>query len=196
MIHRSAFTLVEAVLSIAVVGLLLAPAVQTISAVSHTRGASIARRQGAALAKELLTEIIQCNHVVPTGMIDGSTRQTWIVISDFNGLTENPPLAHDGSTLAGWTGWKRSVLVEQVDPANPGGSAVGSDLGMDRITVTVTVTSPTGAVSKLVALRAAQGSTDRRSPAQLTFPSWIDITLDGGGTAKAMSGVNLLNQVP
>ena len=194
MIHRSAFTLVEAVLSIAVVGLLLAPAVQTISAVSHTRGASIARRQGAALAKELLTEIIQCNHVVPTGMIDGSTRQTWIVISDFNGLTENPPLAHDGSTLAGWTGWKRSVLVEQVDPANPGGSAVGSDLGMDRITVTVT--SPTGAVSKLVALRAAQGSTDRRSPAQLTFPSWIDITLDGGGTAKAMSGVNLLNQVP
>ena len=194
MIHRRAFTLVEAVVAIAVVGLLLAPAVQTISSVSRSRGAATARRQGASLAKELLTEIMQCNHVIPTGMTDGTTRQTWVVISDFNGLAENPPLAHDGTTLAGWTGWKRSVLVERVDPASPGGAVAGSDLGMDRITVTVT--SPAGAVSKLVALRAAQGSTDRASPAQITFPSWIDVTLDGGGTAKAMSGVNLLNQVP
>lgn len=194
MIQRRGFTLVEAVVAIAIVGLLLAPAVQTISSISHTRGASLARRQGAALAKELLTEILQCNHVVPSGMTDGVTRQTWTVISDFNGLSENPPLAHDGTTLSGWTGWKRSALVELVNPASPGGLSVGTDMGMDRITVTVT--SPLGTVTKLVSLRAGQGSTDRQPPAQITFPSWIDITLDGGGTAKAMSGVNLLNQVP
>lgn len=192
--RRRAFTLVESIVSIAVVGLLLAPAVQSISTIAHTRGASTARRQGAALAKELLTEIMQCNYVAPAGIIDGTTRLTWVVISDFNGLTENPPTARDGTVLAGWTGWRRSVLVERVDPASPGGAAVVTDLGMNRITVTVA--SPTGAVTKLVGLRAVQGSTDRQSPAQITFPSWIDITLDGGGTAKAVSGVNFINQVP
>ncbi len=192
--QRRGFTLVEAVVAIAVVGLLLVPAVQTISSISHSRGAGLARRQGVALAKELLTEILQCNHVVLSGMTDGSTRQTWTVISDFNGLIEIPPVAHDGTPLSGWTGWKRGVLVENVNPINPGGPSIGTDMGMDRITVAVE--SPAGTITKLVALRAVQGSTDRQPPAQITYPSWIDITLDGGGTAKAMSGVNLLNQVP
>jgi type II secretory pathway pseudopilin PulG len=192
--RRGAFTLVEAVISIAVMGMLLVPAVQMIGTVAKTRGAVGGQRQGAQLAKELLDEIMQNFCVLPTGLTDGTTRQTWIVISDFNGWSENPPTARDGTLIPGWTGWKRSVLVEQVDPANPGGAAVVTDMGMRRITVKVT--SPTNIVTNLTALRSTAGFTDRKPPTQITFPSWLDVTLDGGSGAKATAGVNLVNQVP
>ena len=154
----------------------------------------MSRQQGVELAKELLTEIMQCRYIDPNGPETGSPRSTWNEVTVYNGLVENPPTTRAGLALPGVTGWQRTVLAEWVDPANPGGAAAGSDLGMRRITVTVT--SPTGKISRLVGLRSSFGLAERQSPVSTTYTSWIDISLDGGGGAKSASGVNLVNQVP
>ena len=191
--HRG-FTIVETVLSMLLVGLLLVPAVQAIGAAAKARGLRSTQRQGAELATQLLTEIMQLYYTLPAGTTDGSTRQTWVVVSDFNGYSENPAASRSGVALTGYTGWRRGVVVDFVDPANPSGPVVFTDMGMRKITVVVT--SPSGIITTLQGLRSAYGASDRDPPTQTNVLSWIDVAIDGGGTAKAESSVNLVNQVP
>jgi hypothetical protein len=165
-----------------------------ISATARSRNVGAARQSGLELAKELLTEIMECHYVTPTGSTDGVTRQTWNAVSDYNGLSESPPVSRAGTALSGFTGWTRTALVEWVDPSNPGNAAVGTDQGMKRITVTVT--SPGGVVSKVVGLRSSIGLYERQPTMSTTYTSWIDVTLDGGGNAQSDSAADLVNQVP
>jgi hypothetical protein len=116
-------------------------------------------------------------------------------VSDYNGLSENPPLNRSGTPVPGYSGWKRTASVAWADPSSPS-AAAGSDMGLKQITVRVT--SPRGRDFALVGLRCSSDTYERQAQAATTYASWVDITIEAGtgGTAKVTSGVNLLNQVP
>lgn len=192
-LHRPAFTLVEAVISVLVMGLILVPAVQMISVAAKARSVKVTQQQSLQLARELLTEITEAHYSLPAGMTDGSTRQTWILIDDYNGLTENPPLSQAGAALAGYTGWQRTATVQFVLATLPGTTSL-LDTGLKRITVTVT--PPTGVPVTLVGLRSSSGPYERKPATSGSFTSWIDVNVDAGTIGKTYSGVDLMNQIP
>ena len=193
--HR-AFTLVEAVVSVAVMGIRLVSAVQMISVAAKARSVKKTQQQGLQLARELLTEIMEAHYSLPSGMTDGSTRQTWILIDDYNGLSENPPTSQAGVALAGYAGWKRGVAVDFVSILTPDTSS-GSDQGLKRIVITVT--PPTGSAITLSGIRASTGLVEHRpSSSFASYTSWVDVAIDAGSGngGKVYSGSDLINQVP
>ena len=190
---RSAFTLVEAVISVAVMGLLIVPAVQMVGVAAKARAVHTTQQQGLQLARELLTEIMESHYTLPTGMTDGTTRQTWILIDDYNGLSESPPMSQAGVALAGYTGWKRTAAVIFALPSIPTISGP-FDLGLKAITVTVS--PPTGPAIRLVGLRSSSGPYERKPSTSMTYTSWVDVTIDGGSGGKVYSGADLINEVP
>ena len=60
-----------------------------------------------------------------------------VITDDYHAWTGSPPVYKDATQLPDVTGWQRSVIVEYVDP-NVLTATVGSDLGVKRVTVTVT----------------------------------------------------------
>ena len=72
-------------------------------------------------------------------------------VDDYDGWDSSPPESRDGASMANSTGWRRTVVVERVDPAAPM-STVASDKGLKRITVTVYQGATVA--SRLVALRS------------------------------------------
>ena len=189
-----AFTIVEAIVSSVVMAVMLVTSVRAITSISKSRGSLLVERQATLLCKDLMTEIMQCYYTLPTGSVDGISRASWITISDYNGFSELPPSTISGTPITGYDGWTRTVLVELVNPAAPNGSAVVTDMGLKRITVTVT--NPKGRSASLVALRSSVGFYERKPTTQMSMTSQIKITLDGGGTAKSSAAVDLNNQVP
>src|SRR5205807_1031154 len=106
-----------------------------------------------------------------------------------------PPQDCNGNAISGFTGWTRSVAVAWADPANPA-ATLGSDSGLKRITVTVT--SPTGRVTTLVALRSNASAYQRQPSSLVTYVSWSGLTLQvGSGTATTVGAAgSTLNQIP
>jgi len=192
--RRAAFTLLETVLSVLIVGVMLTAALQTIGVCARTSVLQQQQCQATALAEQLLSEIVQCRYADPNTDV-GETRSTWDDLSDYDGLNENPPTSRGGAPLAGYTGWQRSVQVHYVDPANPG-TQVGSDAGLKR--VIVTVVSPAGKTTTLTGLRSSNSQYERQPPTRTTYSSWVDVTVQVGSDAGAESvaGANLINRVP
>ena len=189
-----AFTIVEAIVSSVVMAVMLIASVQSITTIAKSRGSLLIERQAVLLCKDMITEVMQCYYTLPAGSVDGASRGSWLVINDYNGYTELPPSTITGTPITGYDGWTRTVLVELVNPADPNGAAVVTDMGLKRLTVTVT--SPSGRGASLVGLRSSIGSFERKPTTQSSFISQIKITLDGGGTAKSSAAVDLNNQAP
>jgi MSHA pilin protein MshD len=191
---KAAFTLVEAAMSVLIVGVMLVAALQTIGASARDSVLQHEQCKATALAEQLLTEIVQCRYTDPNEE-SGETRATWDDVSDYHGLNEDPPLSRKGIPLAGYTGWQRTVTVRLADPNNLS-SQPGSDLGLKAITVTVV--SPAGKSTTLTALRSTNSIYERQAQAQTTYTSWVDIAVQVGSDtqAKSIVGVNLINEVP
>ena len=143
-IHR-AFTLVEAVISAVVVGVMLVAALNTVGASRIGQQKTGDRTKGALLAQQLMTEILQQYYADPENGgfgLDGDevgdgSRSLWDDVDDYDGWSASPPQRKDGTVIAEFDGWERSVSVAWVNPYNLQ-AAVGTDLGVKRITVTVT----------------------------------------------------------
>jgi hypothetical protein len=134
----------------------------------RTHGANLARAQ--QLAQQLMAEIQSVNfHETDGGPLGGlldalglelgevsSDRATFDDADDYAGWTEQPPKARNGAALDNTTGWRRQVLVDFVNPANPS-TMIASNQGVKRITVTVSYNGQT--LARLVALR-----TDKYTP--------------------------------
>ncbi len=122
-----------------------------------------------------------------------SNRTDFDDVDDYHGWSASPPEAKDGTALADYTGWTRSVTVEYVNPLQPGGTAVGSDNGAKRITVTVT--DPRGSETKLIGVRTNVGAHQQESSATKTYVSWIELDLQIGEDNAAVSiGTALPNE--
>ncbi len=157
---RRAFTLVEAVSSIAVVGVLLVAALNAVGSARSGQQLIGEQARGHLLAVDLMTEILPKSFHEPNvslvslgpGPSEAVTgnRSLYNDVDDYHGWSASPPQTADGTPLPGLEGWQRSVVVSWVNPANPG-EEVLTDTGVKRITVTVSYQRRV--VASLVALR-------------------------------------------
>ncbi len=139
-----AFTLVEAAVSIALVGGLLVASLDLLGAT--TLGHKGMGDQGRAqlLALGLMSEILAQYYEEPDdtpvfgreGAESGSDRGDYDDVDDYHDWTSSPPETKDGTGMGQLTGWERSVTVEYVQPEDPTTTS-GTDTGVKRITVTV-----------------------------------------------------------
>lgn len=196
---RRALTLVEVMFSIVVMSTMLLAALGSVGAVAKSRVRQKETVQGLALARQLMSEIVQTRYkdlVNPVfGVETAETRATYDDVDDYHGLTEASAQYSNGTAIVGGTGWARSVSVQWVNAANPATTS-GSDAGLKKITVTVT--SPTGRVTTLSAFRSAENGYEHTPAAQVTYTSHVGVTLRIGNSAAVtnVQGVALSNMVP
>jgi hypothetical protein len=145
--RRRAFTLIEAALATAVLGVLLVTALNALGALAAGRRSMADRALARGLADDLLAEIGALpfrDPVTPAAAIGPDAddvpagRDGFDDVDDYHGLVESRPLDPTGKNLTP-DGWARSVTVEYVRPAAtpaiepaPGGGV------LKRITIVVT----------------------------------------------------------
>jgi type II secretory pathway pseudopilin PulG len=154
-----AFTIVEATIATLVVAVMFVVALNTVGASRLTQYRASQVSRGRLLAESLCAEILRQDYQDPDGTpifgreADESavTRAAWDDVDDYEGLSESPPVARDGTVLADTAGWKRTVQVEWVDAADPRQTET-TETNVKRITVTALYGNVPQAV--LVVLRA------------------------------------------
>jgi len=165
------FTLVEAAVSVVIVGVMFVAAITTVASAAQSRRLIAGWRRADGLARALLFEVQHCKYgttggiVIPINVlgIGETSRENLDTLDDYAGFTESPPAARDGTLLAGYTNWRRAVSVQRVDPADPLRDTTGStDKGLKRITVVVR--APDGATTTLTALRSRWSIADLDIP--------------------------------
>ena len=141
---RAAFTIVEAVISTIVVGVMFVAALNTVGASRLTQQKASVVSRGQLLAEALMSEILRQSYQDPDGTPvfgtesneSATPRTSWDDVDDYAGLSESPPAAKDGTVLTNATGWQRTVRVEWVDAANPA-QVQTVETGVKRIVVAV-----------------------------------------------------------
>jgi MSHA pilin protein MshD len=181
---RRGFTIIEAALSVAIVGVLLSVSMTSFAAIAKQRKVQAERRIGYELGQQLMSEILQQYFQEPVSPVfgpeSGETRPTYDDVDDYNAYTETPPTRKDGTALSDYSGWTRAVAVVYVDPLNPGNTIASSTLKR----VTVTVTAPSGKPYVLVGFRSQYGPYETTPPAQTNFLTWVGVDLQVGTPTK------------
>ena len=142
-----ALSMVEAVISIVVVGVMLVAALNTVAAARLTEQKTGERTRGLLLAEDLMSEILR-QHYEDPDLAPGSfglggdevgdgSRALWEDVDDYDGWSASPPQQKDGTELVDFKGWTRSVVVRWADPNDLSQKPL-SDAGVKWITVTVT----------------------------------------------------------
>lgn len=120
---RSAYTLAEVVVSIAVVGVMLVAALNAVAAARLNMNRTTNHNRGMLLAQDLLAEILQQPYQDPDGaeslgIDDGEIagdRSTYDDLDDYDGWSA-PPQDRDGTRLPNADGWVCTVSVTLLDP--------------------------------------------------------------------------------
>jgi type II secretory pathway pseudopilin PulG len=144
---RWGFTLVEAAVSIVLVGMMLVAALNAVGAARTTEKRVADRSRALWLAEDLMSEILRQHYEepnLPVGSFglagsevgDGS-RALWDDVDDYHNWSASPPQQKDGTELAGFADCGRSVDVDWVEAVDFSQTS-GSDTGIKQITVTVT----------------------------------------------------------
>jgi hypothetical protein len=142
---RSGIALVEAVLSMIVIGIMLITSLRLVVAARTGQVETAERLTALHLAAELMAEIIDQPYLDPDELPlfgpelseQGATRRdVFDDVDDYHGWTESPPQDPDGTVRSHLDGWRRSVTVTWVDPSNPNTDSL-IDLGAKRIVVDV-----------------------------------------------------------
>ena len=142
---RRGFSMVEAVFCVVLVGGLVVVSLDTLGASKVAQRSLGDRTRGSLLASALMSEILNQSYQDPneTPMAglelseNSLLRTTYDDVDDYLNWTASPPQNRDGTTIPGLTGWRESVKIEGVDPANLNSKKV-PDSGVKRITVTIT----------------------------------------------------------
>jgi chitodextrinase len=138
------FSLIEAVMSVLIVGGLFITAMNTLTASKTTELSVCERACGQQLALDMMGEILQQAYQDPVnppvfGPEPGkstSSRSLYTDVDDYKGWSESPPQDKNGTPLAGFDGWSRNVVVDWADPSTLNATST-SNTGIKRITVTV-----------------------------------------------------------
>jgi len=202
-LFRKGMTLIEGVISIVIVTTMLVAALSALGSFSRARRSQFDRCAGAALARALMSEILQTRYIEPVsdvsfGLEDGEAddvRSAWDDVDDYNGLSESWPKTKDGVKIAGADGWTRSVAVEFVQPTNPNTTS-SEDTGLVRISVSAT--SPTGVTTTLQALRSDQSVYDQPPAAESAFVTLVGVDMQIGPdeARRLTTGTHVLNRTP
>lgn len=114
------FTLIEAVVSMVIVGVMLVAALQTVAAAADARRRGAALSRADDLARVLLSEVCSKAYEDPNGSPVFGTEAGEIArdsrnfndFDDYHGFTQTDPTLADGTALAGYTGWSWGVSVK------------------------------------------------------------------------------------
>jgi MSHA pilin protein MshD len=178
--------MIEAALSVAIVGVLMSIALTSFAAIAKQRRVQAERRDAYELGQQLMHEILSCYFQDPGGSAvwgpeSGETRATYDDVDDYDGYSETPPMRKDGTVLSDYTSWTRAVAVACVDPLNPGTTIASSTL--KRVTVTVTAAT-TGKQYVLVGYRSQYGTYEYTPPTQTNFVTFVGVDVQAGTTTK------------
>ena len=181
----------EIMIATVIVGMMIVAALDAIGMVARTQRINSDRLTGPGLARDLLAEIMALPYTDPQnpgGAIgvdageSSGTRATFDDLDDYHGWSSANAVARDGSSRTGYTGWAHAVTVTWAERV----SATAwphYDTNLKRITVTVT--SPAGVVTQLVALRAKQGAIEQTLPMAATAVSWTGVELRTGASSRS-----------
>ena len=176
--RRAGFTLVEAVISILLVGMTLVTAMSLAGVSGKGQIGAFQQRRGRMLARELLIEVQSqsyidpdllekyWNSIVQIGSITLSggdnfgpavsettgNRSLFDDVDDYNGWNASPPQDKDGTARSDLTDWTRSVVVERM---NPTGLAILTSLDMGLRRITVTASYKGGVVASVMGFKSA-----------------------------------------
>jgi MSHA pilin protein MshD len=169
----AAFTIIEAMMSVAIVSIMTTAMLTSLASSRMTMAATANRSVAMLLAQQLMQEVL-AQPYLEAGTITlgtdsgeaGTTRNLFDDVDDYNGWTETPPAAKDGTLVSGAAGYTRMVAVDWVTTANLKTTSA-TDKGVKRIVVTV----KKGAMvlATLTAIRtngAVAGLTDQTSAPQ------------------------------
>ena len=149
--RQSGMTLVELVISIVIVGLVVAALYGAMSSILGRSADPLLRQQSLSLAEAYLEEILLRSYSrldPPAGC--GSGRACFNDVRDYQGLGDQPPQDVTGSALAELPGYR--VAVQVAGPAAWNGVAA--------LQVRVEVRDPSGALLTLSGYRTCYGETD------------------------------------
>lgn len=199
---RPAITLVETVISIVLISGMLLIAISNVGSSAKAWGVRRDARSGIGIAQDLLAEINRLpasdtNQPPLWGPEAGENtgnRAAFDDVDDYHNWSETPPTDRAGNPITGFTGWKRVVALDWMDPLNLDTVAV-ANTGLLRITVSAT--SPNGKVTTMQALRAI----GKKPPLEAgSVVGWlnIELTLGGNRPLTIRDGTHLVNkpQVP
>lgn len=202
-VHRGrGFTLVEAVISIVIMGVLMAAALNGIGYAARDRRGQADMRRGRALISAMAREIMAQRYAEPNGVVStpagGGSRTDFNSIRDYAGLTERPPLERDGRAVPGATGWTRTVTIEGVDiDVATMGLTAARPLNAVMASAVITATSPTGKTYQTRVYRSAWGAADVTTPAAgLAIGLNVKLTSGSGekGEETMTTSIDLENQ--
>ncbi len=145
-ITRTGFTMVESVISLLIVGVMLAALLNTVGSARTSRYLADQRGMAANLADEMMNEIMAQSYEDPDqtttsiGTEGGETaaagRTGFDDVDDYDGWTRKPPIDRDGNAITGAEDLRRGVSVTYANKSNPGHTH-GSDHGIKRIVVRI-----------------------------------------------------------
>ena len=159
--RRRGFTLVEAVISVLIVGTMLVAALSAVGAGRKAQSSAGQTSRGLALAESMMAEILQRPYQDPDapgalGAEAGeatATRLDFDDVDDYAGWSASPPTNRDGSPIPWAQGYTRRVAVEWVQVADPQ-AVSAAETGLKRIKVVVE--HKDRPVAELIAFRTSQ----------------------------------------
>ncbi|MEO0476950.1 MAG: type II secretion system protein [Planctomycetota bacterium] len=135
-------TLIETVLSLAILGGAFVAALNTIASARGAQATVTQRQLGLMLAEDLMAEVLS-QDVYKEGLRFGpevsealADRSAFDAVDDFDGWSASPPVDSDGTAILGAEGYSRSIEVGYVQLSNTGVQSL-TDQGIVKITVTV-----------------------------------------------------------
>lgn len=157
---RRGLTLVEMVISIAIVGVMLVAALNTVGAAKLGAQTTGDHAKGTLLAQQLMAEILRQSYEEQVDTVafgremseSSMSRANFDDVDDYDGWSASPPQYLDGSVIPDLAGWGRQVSVTWGDPSNLKQAAV---VETDVKLITVTVTHDDRVVGSLNAIRTA-----------------------------------------
>jgi type II secretory pathway pseudopilin PulG len=139
---RRGTSLIEVVVSTVIVGVLIVATLNALGAATSSSRTAGNRAVAIGLADDLMAEIVKAKYVDPGnspvfGPETGeTTRNAFNDVDDYNGWSEQPPTAKDGTAYTDRNDWKRRVTVDRVTVADPTKTST-TETGVKRITVDV-----------------------------------------------------------
>ncbi len=141
---RRAFSLVEVVMALAIIGVMLVGALSAVSASRGTQFKTRRLRQAHSLGQALMAEITQQDYEDEGGAFgpefderDG-TRKNFDDVDDYSGWSQSPPQQQDGTAMDQFASYRRRVEIAYLSPANLANTSL-FDTGIKRIIVSVDI---------------------------------------------------------
>lgn len=153
------FAMIEVVMATAIIGGLTVAALSLVASTSAHKASAANLARGQMLCRTLAEEIatrpvtdwskgaldieVDIGLLRITGgdakplivTIGVGNRSTFATVDKYRDYTESPPKDEDGNTIAGYTGWTRSVKVSPVTISDPS-TASANETGLRRVEVT------------------------------------------------------------